>query len=148
MEPSYVSVNAAQRGRLDALLDHVSDADLARRLPNGLSVGNVLVHLAFWDRYALSVLQEWEQSEFSESRTNFEAINAAVLMLASTIPDRTAAGMVREAAAAVDNEAAEVSPELAHTIIDNGKLRTLERGQHRREHLDQIERLLHAPTAI
>jgi hypothetical protein len=142
LKPSYVSVNEVQSKRLTALLARLTDEDLARRLPSGPSVANVLVHLAFWDVYACQVLREWKCSGFSGSRTHFEAVNSAVLTLAEQIPDRNTVAMVLSAAEAVDLEAASVSAELAGTIVDNGKLRTLERGQHRGEHLDQIEALL------
>ncbi|MHB9003919.1 MAG: hypothetical protein ACYC6C_07620 [Coriobacteriia bacterium] len=63
-------------------------------------------------------------------------------MLASSIPVRAAVDIVSESAEAVDLEAAQVPADLAHEIIGGGKLRTLERAQHRREHLDQLERVL------
>lgn len=142
MNASYVSANDLERVRLFGLLGRLTDEDLARRLPSGLAVAAVLIHLAFWDQYASSVLQEWKASGFSSSRTHFEALNSAILFLASSIPDRAAVDMARSAASDVDREAEGVSPELAQVIVENGKLRTLERAQHRRDHVDQIEELL------
>jgi hypothetical protein len=142
LKPTYVSANDAQRDRLLALLARLTDEDLARRLPNGLTVSTVLVHLAFWDDYTCSALRQWQHSGFSDTRTNFEALNSAIITLAAAIPDRAAVEMVRAAADAVDREAETVSPELAAVVQANGKPRSLERAQHRREHLDQIEDLL------
>ncbi len=139
---AYVAANDSERARLHGVLDRLSDADLARRLPNGLTVANVLVHLAFWDDYARAALADWRASGCADSSTNFEAVNVGVLALAGAIPDRAAVDLAREAADAVDREAAAVSPDLAEVIEDNGKLRTLERAQHRRAHLDQIESVL------
>lgn len=144
MLPWQPAINDVQRERLVALSARLTDDELRRRLPNGLSVANVLAHLAFWDKYACEVLREWKRSGFSGSHTHFEAVNSAVLSFATLIPARAALDMAVEAAAAVDSEAARVTRELAREIIDNGKLRTLERGQHRCEHLDQIEALLSA----
>ena len=142
MKPAYVSANDVERDRLHTLLARLSDDDLARNLPNGLTVANVLVHLAFWDEYTLSCLRQWQDSGFWVSQTNFEALNSAVLVLAAAIPNRTAVDMLRDAADAVDLEAQSVPPELAEIIQSHGKVRSLERAQHRREHLDQIEGVL------
>lgn len=142
MKPTYVVANDSERARLGALLARLSDEDLARRLPNGLTIATVLVHLAFWDEYGLSTLRGWRDSGFVDSHTDFEAINSAVVALAAAIPDRAVVEMVRAAADAVDREAEAVSPELAEVIQSNGKLRTLERAQHRRIHLGQIEGVL------
>ncbi|MDO9100081.1 MAG: hypothetical protein Q7V53_04965 [Caldisericota bacterium] len=142
MKPAYVSANNVEHDRLHALLARLSDEDLARNLPNGLTVANVLVHLAFWDEYTLSCLRQWQDSGFWVSQTNFEALNSAVLVLAAAIPNRTAVDMLRDAADAVDLEAQSVPPELAEIIQSHGKVRSLERAQHRRGHLDQIEGVL------
>lgn len=145
LKPTYVAANDFERARLNSLLDRLSDEDLVRRLENGLTIATALVHLAFWDQYARSALREWQTSGFSDSRTNFEAVNSAVLTLIDAIPDRAASEMVRAAADAADREAEAVPPELLEAIEANGKLRTLERAQHRRAHLDQIERVLSHP---
>ena len=142
MTHEYVSANDAERARLDALLSRLTDRDLALTLPNGLSVAATLVHLAFWDRYAQSALESYRDSGFVDSQTNFEAINSALLVLAAAIPVSQVIEMARAAAQAVDAEAEAVSPELARTIEDAGKRRTLERAQHRRVHVDQIEQRL------
>ena len=148
MEPSYVEVNRVQYDRLVHVLARLTDADLARRLPNGLSVADVLVHLAFWDRYARDVLVMWQRDGFSGSRTHYEAVNAAVLMLASAVSPHDASRFALDSAESVDREAAQVPAALAKEIIDGDKLRTLERGQHRREHLDQLEGLLATPQEL
>jgi hypothetical protein len=142
LKPSYVAANDSERARLGALLARLSDEDLARRLPNGLTIATVFVHLAFWDEYARWALRGWRDSGFSDSRTNFEAVNSSVLTLAATVPDHAAVELARAAADAADCEAEAVSPELAEVIQANGKLRVLERAQHRRTHLDQIEGVL------
>jgi hypothetical protein len=138
VKPAYAALNDKERNRLEALLDQLTDDNLARRLPNGLTVAIVLAHLAFWDDYTCQVLREWQQSGFSESRTHFEAVNSAIATLAAAVPARVTVELARAAARAVDREAEAISPELAEKIEANGKLRTLERAQHRRTHVDQI----------
>lgn len=142
VKPDYVISNDIQRARLLEILDRMSDEDLGRRMPNGNSVADILIHLAFWDRYTLDVLTTWQRDGFSVTQTQFESINAAILMLAEAIPLRAAVELVRTSAEAVDREVETVPADLAATIVENGKLRSLERAQHRVSHLDQIEGLL------
>lgn len=146
MTPEYISANDTERRRLNDLLDGLTADDLTRKLPNGVSVAATLVHLAFWDEYALFALRGYQESGFFDSHTNFEALNAAVLELAAAVPDDKVLEMARRAAQAVDRQAAAVSPELAEIIQRHGKSRTLERAQHRRTHLDQIGKLLSADS--
>jgi hypothetical protein len=142
MTPPYVIANDSERARLNALLDRLSADDLGRCLSNGLTVKEVLVHLAFWDGYAHAALRRWQADGFADSNTDFESVNSSVRTLAGAIPDAAVVEVVRTSAEAVDAEAATVSPELAEVIDGAGKGRTLERALHRRTHVDQIEEVL------
>lgn len=139
MTPRYVIANDSEPARLNALLDRLSADDLGRCLPNGLTVAEVLVHLAFWDGYACAALSRWQAQGFADSNTDFESVNSSIRTLAGVIPDAAVVEVVRAAAEAVDAQAATVSPELAEVIEANGKGRTFERALHRKTHLDQIE---------
>src|SRR5262249_61752566 len=61
MAPSHVTENNHARARLRALVDRLSDGDLARPLEAGWTVGAVLAHLAFWDQRALLLIERWEK---------------------------------------------------------------------------------------
>ena len=58
---TYVTENAAELRRLRALVDRLSDADLARPTPGGWTVAASLAHVAFWDQRVLFWLDRWDQ---------------------------------------------------------------------------------------
>ena len=54
--------NNAERARLQGLVARLTDADMARAMSEGWTVGVGLLHLAFWDRLSLSKFEEWERT--------------------------------------------------------------------------------------
>ena len=74
--------------------------------------------------------------------TEVDAINEAVRVLSAAIPLRAAAELARTAAEAIDRKIDGISAELAAAIEAAGRPRILRRSEHRREHLDQIEKAL------
>ena len=71
-----------------------------------------------------------------------DAVNEAVRVLSAAIPPDAAVELARIAAEAVDRELEGLSPELEKAIEAANRPRVLRRSEHRREHLDQIERAL------
>lgn len=137
----YSEENRKQRQRLLALLERLSDAQLAAELPNGWRVADALAHLAFWDRYALHALQEWQHSGFKMPGENWVVINAVVESMSRTIPFSALRAWVRESAEQCDH-CVEQLPETLVKAIEAGKKENfLFRATHRRHHLDQIEKL-------
>jgi hypothetical protein len=116
--------------------------DFSRPMPKGWTVATKLAHLAFWDMYYLACVEEWERSGFTSSRTNVDAINEAVRTVSGRIPAESVVQLVRDAAEAIDRKVEMLTPELVSAIEVAGYTRILHRGLHRREHLDQIERVL------
>src|SRR4029434_7489333 len=53
---SYVAENRAQLERLQAVVDRLSDRDLAHPMDAGWTVAGVLAHLAFWDYRIVTLL--------------------------------------------------------------------------------------------
>ena len=53
VDRSYIAENAAEFRRLRALVERLSDADLARPTPGGWTVSASLAHVAFWDQRIL-----------------------------------------------------------------------------------------------
>ncbi len=147
MNDTYNTENTATRERLYALTAHLSDADLNRTIASGWTVATVLVHLAFWDRYALTLLEAWEQSGRQPSLANVEAINDAVELLSLAIPPQKAVELARTAADLTDQKVAAIASDLAQGIEQKGHARLLRRALHRGEHLDQIERALSTTRA-
>ena len=134
---SYVSENAAARGRLAAIVSRLTDEDLAKPVGDDWTVSSALVHLAFWDWCRLALLQRWELLGVGDMPYNSDIINSCVA-LAVSIPPRAAAEMAVKAAQALDQEIEKLPAELATAIMDSGNNRVLERHLHRNLHLDDI----------
>ena len=147
VDRSYVADNDTERERLRVLIKRLSEQDLARPMEAGWTVAGVLAHLAFWDQRIVVLLDEWERRGPSwtpplENEPDVDWINDAGKPLCLALPPRAAADLALSVAETVDRRVAAVSG----AIIDaNARLATplnWRRAQHRREHLDEIERTL------
>ena len=144
---SYVARNNTERARLKALVSKWSDADLARPMPAGWTVAGLLGHLAFWDQRILVLLDQWETKGIVPSleiAADVDWINDAAKPMLLALPPRKAAEVALAIADAVDARVEKVSDDLiARNAAARGPL-NLDRAVHRREHLDEIERVLRA----
>jgi len=95
-------------------------SDFARPLPNGWTVRTKLTHLAFWDMYYLSCIEEWERTGFVAFRVHVDAINETVRTLSRGLPDDSVIQMVCDAAEAIDSKVATIPTELASAIEAGG----------------------------
>jgi Mycothiol maleylpyruvate isomerase N-terminal domain len=141
----YVARNNAERDRLKALIARCSDADLARPMPAGWTVSGVLGHLAFWDQRILELLARWETSGVApnqEIEGDVDWINDAGKPLLLAVPPRKAAELAVAIAEATDRKVEALSDELVARNAAAGNPLNLSRADHRREHLDDIERAL------
>lgn len=147
MNADYVAENDAERARLFAVLDALSEDDLKQRVASDLTVAAVLVHLAFWDDYRAALVARWMESGFAPVKSDFDALNFAVADIAAAVPLASVVGLARRAAEAADRQIALVAPELAATAITGGFERTLRSAVHRRLHVDQIELAVGEPAS-
>ena len=134
-----IEENTRQRERLRALLARINDQDLARPLGDGWTVAGFLGHLAFWDSRALLLIKRWKQTGVKPSPVDVDGINDAMKPLLLAIPPRRIAEMAMEAATAIDKEIEVLSPDLIAQIEAQGTNFRLNRGLHRKAHMDQIE---------
>src|SRR5262245_8925212 len=107
MAQPYVTENNEQRARLRALVERASDADLARPLEAGWTVGAVLAHLAFWDQRTLLLIERWEKEGPRTPPRGIEGkdvdwINDSAKALCLALPPRAAARLAVATAEAVD----------------------------------------------
>jgi hypothetical protein len=142
----YIAENTAQRTRLRALVERLSDDELARPLPAGWTIAGVLAHLAFWDRRVLALLERWEhQPGWAPpllDGADVDWINDAAKALCLALPPRAAARLAVVTAEAVDRRVAVLADaQLAANAAAGGPV-TLRRAEHRKEHLDEIEAAL------
>ena len=146
IDRSYVAENDAERERLRALVRRLSDGDLARPMDAGWTVASVLAHVALWDQRVVVLLDDWERRDPSwtpplEDARDVDWVNDAAKPLCLALPPRVAAELAVSIAETVDERVAAVSDPLIEANARAGVL-NWRRAQHRREHLDEIERAL------
>ena len=144
MERSYVVENEAERARLKAIVDRLTDGDLARAMSEDWTVGVGLMHLAFWDGLSLSKFEEWERTgavQIPPLQDMVDGINHAMLPWWRTIAPAQIRHAVVAAAEVVDRKAETLPAPIIEAILAV-RPRSLARATHRRQHLDQIERAL------
>ena len=142
---SYVAKNDAERARLKALVARASDADLARSMPAGWTVASVLGHLAFWDQRIVTLIETWERTGAALApihETDVDWVNDAGKPFLLALPPRQIADMTVAIAEAVDRKVAAAPEALIAANAAAGSPLSLDRAAHRREHLDDIEKIL------
>ena len=142
LDQSYISENAAEREHLSSLANRLTDEELARPLDAGWTVSAVLAHLAFWDQRALVLINKWEKEGIGPSPMDTDIVNEATRLHCLAIPPRAAADLAISCAQNIDQALERISPEIAAEIERIGKTVRLNRADHRRNHLGQIEKAL------
>ncbi len=147
VDRSYVAQNNVQQERLRALVDRLIDEELRRPLNAGWTVAGVLAHLAFWDQRALLLIERWERGGPASAprpinRDDVDWINDAAKVLCVALPPHVAAELAVTTAEAVDRKVERLSADLLAANAAAGNPINLLRAEHRREHLDEIERAL------
>jgi len=97
------SQDAPQRQRLEALVQRLSDAELARPMPDGWTVAAVLAHLAFWDTRAALLVERWRRDGVGPSPVDVHIVNNAAKPQWLALPPRAAAELAVQAARAADS---------------------------------------------
>jgi hypothetical protein len=141
---SHIAENDRERRRLEALVEQLDDAGLSRSLPAGWTVAGVLAHLAFWDQRIIVFIEMLKRGATVpvENGQNVDWINDAAKPQQLALPPRRAATLAVETARATDHAVATLSDELLARNAAAGSPIYLLRATHRREHLDEIEKVL------
>ena len=139
---SWVRENAAEREHIKRTAAGLSDQELSRPMGAGWTAAAILVHLAFWDARAITLIRKWQKEGVGESPMDTDVVNEATRELCLAIPPRAAAKLALEKATELDNIIEKLSPEWVDRIVEIGKTVRLKRFQHRKEHLDEIEKAL------
>lgn len=144
MDRPFVAENNVERSRLKSLVDRLSDEQLHRPMDDGWTVAGVLAHMAFWDARAVFLINKWEggvaPSEADYEPEDIQWINDASKLLCLALTPRAAAQLALQMAEEADRRVEALSDELLGQILAVGQPFNLSRGNHRREHLDDIER--------
>jgi hypothetical protein len=141
---SYIAENDRERRRLEALVGKLDDAALSRPMPDGWTVAGVLAHLAFWDQRIPTLIDLLGRGGKvpEETLIDVEWINAAAKPAQLALLPRRAATLAVETARTVDAAVAAMPDELLAKNAAAGSPIKLQRSEHRREHLDEIEQAL------
>jgi len=114
-------------------------------MPGGWTVAAQLAHVGFWDARAVFALEKWgrgvEPPPGDYEPEDVSWINDSAKPLALALPPRMAAQLSLRLAEEADKGIAALSDELVEKIRVAGPF-NISRAEHRREHLDDIERTL------
>jgi hypothetical protein len=134
--------NRSQTERLTRLVRSLDDAGFRKPLPNGWTVASSLGHLAFWDRQRLCLLRRWAAGDLRSGAYDGDVFNDTMKPLLALIPpDRIAAAAV-QAAQEIDALLLALSDETIQAALARPDAPHVDRGEHRRHHLDRIEAAL------
>jgi hypothetical protein len=111
-------------------------------MENGWTVAGALSHLAFWDRQRLCLMRRWAAGDMCSGDYDGNVFNDAMQPLLELIPSERAAAAALQAAEEVDALLLEVSDEVIETALSRPDAPNLDRGSHRRHHLDRVEKAL------
>ena len=145
MEKQYVIENARERERLRKLVNKITDEELNLIIyKEGWTIAVALAHLAFWDERRRILIRKWKQQGVAPSPYIEDIVNDSLIPLLLAIPPRKAADLSVLTAEALDKELEEISSEMITAIEALKEPNALNRGIHRKMHLDEIEVLLKA----
>jgi hypothetical protein len=146
---AFAESSRTQRERMRALVARLDARQLAVRLPNGWTVAGTLAHIAFWDRHPLLEMQRWAVGDMVGGETydphmydRGDLFNDAVQPLLELIPSERAAAAAVQAAEEIDAFLLELSDEVVAAALARPDAPNLNRGDHRKHHLDIIEKAL------
>lgn len=142
LSPAFAESNRTQTERLRRLVGRLDAEKLAVRLPNGWTVAGALAHVAFWDRQRLCLMRRWAAGEDASGAYDGDVFNATAQPLLELIPPDRAASAALEAAEEVDALLLEVSDAVVEAALARPDAPNLDRGSHRKGHLDIVEKAL------
>jgi len=145
VDRSHDAANDAERARLGKLVARLSDEDLSRPMPAGWTAAAMLAHAGFWDARAVFALEKWATTGAAPPPGDYEPddvawINESAKPFLLALPPRVAADLALRLAEQADVRIKALSDELVEKISVVGPF-NISRAEHRREHLDDIERL-------
>jgi hypothetical protein len=108
-------------------------------------VAGALAHVALWDRQRLCLMRRWAAGQTAAGeggKYDGDVFNDAVQPLLELIPPSEAAAAALMAAEEIDRLLLELSDEVVAAALARPDAPNLDRGSHRKHHLDLIEQAL------
>jgi hypothetical protein len=138
-EHEHSEENRRSRRDLASMMGRLTDADLARPLPEGWTVGASLAYMAFWDRHTALVAARWiADGTPTPASLDAQPVTDALLPLLRAIPGREAAHIALDAAAAADRALEALPAALLDAARASDSPITLNSARHRAAHLAAI----------
>ena len=145
-ERSYTATNDRERERLRALVEGLDDDALTTPVNEYWTVAGVLGHMAFWDIRALLLAEKVERGEPfgpEDEEPEGDWLNDATRPLIHAIQPGDAAQLALRIAEQTDARVAQLPPDRMSPRDPDSPLYAV-RGDHRGEHLDEVEAALRA----
>ena len=143
---SYVEANARQLERLRALVERLDDEALLAPVNEYWTVAGVLGHLAYWDLRFQTLAEKIDRGEpwvSGDQEPDGDWLNDSMRPLIHALAPRTAAELAIRIAEETDVRAAELPLNRLWPGDPDSPISPA-RGEHRGEHLDEIEAALRA----
>ena len=141
---SYVEVNTRARERLRAFVESVDDEALSAPANEYWTVAGVLGHIAYWDNRVLVLAEKIDGGEPwvpSDDEPEGDWLNDSTRRLIHAIEPRRAAQLALEIAEEADRRVAELPLDRMAPLDPESPIYPV-RGDHRGEHLDELEAAL------
>ncbi|NTV65348.1 MAG: hypothetical protein HGA65_17700 [Oscillochloris sp.] len=143
VDQSFREQNRTSTERIRLLVAHLSDEQLLQPVGAHWTIATTLIHIAFWDRRVLDILNRSEQEGTLITPTIDVVVNDFALPFWAAILPRTAAQLAIDAAATLDARLEACHPALLADLYARNE-RWVNRAIHRGQHLDEIDRVLSA----
>jgi hypothetical protein len=145
-ERSYIATNDRERERLRALVEGLDDDALTTPVNEHWTVAGVLGHIAFWDIRVLLLADKVDRGEPfgpEDAEPEGDWLNDATRPLIHAIQPRDVAQLAVRIAEETDARVAELPLDRMSPHDPDSPLYPA-RGEHRGEHLDEVEAALRA----
>ena len=143
---SYIEANARQLDRLRALVERLDDEALMAPVNEYWTVAGVLGHMAYWDLRFQTLAEKIDRGEpwvAGDQEPDGDWLNDSMRPLIHALAPRAAAELALRTAEETDARAAELPLNRLWPGDPDSPISPA-RGEHRGEHLDEIEAALRA----
>lgn len=140
----YTENNLKSRQAVLDFAGSLSRDELECTMPADWTVSGVLMHLAFWDLRAYTLLTQWMKSGIGPSPVDTDLVNESMRVICCTVQPPDAVSVFRESAMKIDNLIDSLDPDFLHKVETQGKTVHLDRAEHRHCHLEEIRQVLQA----
>lgn len=140
IDPEILKANAEQLTHLEALVS--SNPDYLADLGGGWTVAVAFAHMAFWDRRQAELLGNWNIGDPLPDSATDDQLNPVLERFWQQLVPEVTGQMAVDAAREVNSVIEALSEEQVEDLSSLGDRFFPARGNHRKEHIEQIKRAL------